>query len=128
MQATKYDEAITARVKTPDDIEMEMDNPMMANFSQYEYQLPNGVKYGIGKSRRPGHASLFQLIVTDFAGKNAVKTPEEYAGEYTSVTRAEHALRIFCKESWQAAEAAKSKQTKRTEAKKEVESAAETGD
>jgi hypothetical protein len=116
MQATRYEEAITMRQKTPDEIEREMDEPMSANFSQYDYHLPNGSRWGIGKSRRPGHAALFQIIVTDFNDKPALKTPSPYAGEYTSQTRAEAALRLFCKEAWQEAERLKSTQTKRSEA------------
>lgn len=119
MQATRYEEAVSLRQKTPDEIELEMEEPMAANFSQYNYQFPNGVTCGVGKSRRPGHAALFQLIVTDFNGKNAVKFPDEYAGEYTSVTRAEHDLRIYCKEAWQDADAKKTTQVRRSEAEKE---------
>jgi hypothetical protein len=128
MQVTQYKEAITARHRTPDDIEMEMEEPMKANYSQHDYHFPTGIKCGIGKSRRPGHAALFQLIVTDFDGKNAVKFPVEYSGEYTSVTRAEHALRIYCKESWADSEDKKTKQVRRTEAEKEVANAAKSAD
>lgn len=120
MQATRYEEAIRLRVKSPDEIEMEMDEPQKANFSQFDYQFPNGVMCGVGKSKRPGHAALFQLIVTDFNGKSAVKFPVEYAGEYTSTTRAEHALRIYCKEAWADAEAKKTTQVRRSEADKEA--------
>jgi hypothetical protein len=119
MLVTEYKEAIVIRHRTPDEIELEMEQPQMANYSQYDYHLPNGTKWGVGKSRRPGHAALFQLIVTDFDGKNAVKTPSKYSGEYTSVTRAEHALRIYCKEAWQEADKSKSTQVKRSEAKAE---------
>jgi hypothetical protein len=118
MQATQYKEAVQLRHKTPDEIELEMEEPMKANYSQYDYHFPNGIKCGIGKSKRPGHASLFQLIVTDFDGKNAVTFPTEYRGEYTSVTRAEHALRLYCKEAWAEADNKKSVQVKRSEAAK----------
>ena len=79
MQATAYEEAITSIVKTPDMIEAEMESPMNANFAQFNYQMPNGVKCGVGKSRRPGHASLFQIIVIDFDGKPAFKFEKEYS-------------------------------------------------
>ena len=108
-----YKQAVTLRTKTPDEIEMEMENPNAANFAIYEYNFPNGIKCGVGKSRRPGHASMFQIIVTDFDGKPNVKFPEEYAGEYTSPTRTEKDLAQYCKESWQAAEAAKTKATRK---------------
>lgn len=116
MLVTRYEDAVTLRVRTPDDIEAEMDEPMKACYSQFDYQFPNGVICGVGKSKRPGHASLFQIMVTDFNGKNAFKFEKEYSGEYTSVSRAEAHLRIYCKESWGAANSAKSTQVKRSEA------------
>lgn len=125
MLATRYEEAVRPLIKTPEMVELEMDEPSKALFNQFQYTMPNGVVLGIGKSRRPHHASLFQIVAIDLNGKNAYKLPEEYRGEYTSPSRAEHHLRIACKEAWAAAEAAKSTQTKRTEAKKD---AAESSD
>ncbi len=121
MQATRYEDAITIRTKTPDEIEEEMENPQKTNFSQFNYQFPNGVVCGVGKSKRPSHASLFQIIVSDFAGKPAFKFETEYAGEYTSSSRAEKHLRVYCKEVWEAAELSKTKQIRRSEAAKEAD-------
>ncbi len=113
-----FKDAITMRQKTPEDVEMEMENPNGANFALYDYTFPNGVMCGVGKSRRPGHASMFQIIVTDFDGKPNVKFPTEYAGEYTSTQRAEKALRQYCQEAWQEAEKKKTKATRKAEAAK----------
>ncbi len=120
---SNFKEARVMRVKTPEDIQMEMETPDAANFAQFDYHFPNGVICGVGKSKRPSHASLFQLIVTDFNGKTAVKFPSEYAGEYTSTTRAEKSLNLYCKDAWDHAEALKTKQTRETEAAKQVEAA-----
>jgi hypothetical protein len=120
MQATSYDEAITMIVRTPAMIEAEMDSPLLANHAQFSYQMPNGVKLGVGKSQRPGHASLFQIIVTDFDGKNAFKTETEYSGEYTSSTRAEKHLRSYIREAWTAAEKAKAQAERAAQAAAEL--------
>lgn len=112
---SSYKEARVMRAKTPDEIQEEMENPNSANFSQMDYHFPNGVICGVGKSRRPGHASLYQLIVTDYNGKTAVKFPETFAGEYTTPTRAEKHLNSYCMEAWQMAEKAKTKQVRKTE-------------
>jgi len=109
-----FKDARVMRTKTPDEIQDEMDNPQSANFSQMDYHFPNGVVCGVGKSRRPSHASLYQLIVTDFNGKSAVKFPETYAGEYTSPSRAEKHLRNYCEEAWKLAEESKTKQVRKT--------------
>jgi hypothetical protein len=101
-----FKQAIIMRVKTPDDIQAEMEEPTKSNFAIFEYNFPTGFKAGVGKSRRPSHASLFQLIVTDFNGMPNIKFPSEYAGEYTSTQRAEKALTSYCQESWLAAEKA----------------------
>lgn len=118
---SNFKEARTMRVKTPEDIQAEMENPESSNFAQFDYHFPNGVICGVGKSKRPSHASLFQIIVTDFDGKPNVKFPSEYAGEYTSSTRAEKSLNLYCKEAWTQAEALKTKQIRETEAAKEVQ-------
>lgn len=118
---TSYKEAVTLRVKTPEDVELEMEDPMRANFAIYDYKFPNGIRCGVGKSKRPGHASLFQLIVTDFDGKPNVKFPSEFAGEYTSTDRAEKGLAMYCKEAWNEAERKKTKATRKLEAEKEME-------
>ena len=108
-----YSQAVVLRHKTPDDIQAEMEEPTTANFAIFDYNFPNGFKAGVGKSKRPSHASLFQLVVTDFAGKPAIKFPSEYAGEYTSTARAEKALGLYCREAWDAAEKAKTKATRK---------------
>jgi len=120
MQAQTYDDAIQMIVRTPDMIEAEMESPMLANYAQFSYQMPNGIKLGVGKSQRPGHASLFQIIVTDFDGKSAFKTATEYAGEYTSSTRAEKHLRSYVREAWTAAEKAKAQAQRAEDAAKEL--------
>ena len=97
-----------------------MEEPLMANFAQKEYHFPNGIMCGVGKSRRPGHAAMYQIIVVDFAGKPNIKFPIEYAGEYTTPTRAEKSLLMFCKAAWETAEGAKTKQIRKTEAAKEL--------
>jgi hypothetical protein len=125
MQAQAYDEAITSIVKTPDMIEAEMESPMNANFAQFSYQMPNGVKCGVGKSRRPGHASLFQIIVTDFDGKPAFKFEKEYSGEYTSSTRAEKHLGSYCREAWAEAEERKAQAQRAEDAAKELKAKVE---
>ena len=118
---TNFKEAIVMRVKTPEDIETEMENPNAANFAMFDYTFPNGIRCGIGKSRRPGHAAMFQLVVTDFDGKSNIKFPVKYSGEYTSSTRAEKDLRQYCKEAWDMAELAKTKATRRAETEKDEE-------
>jgi len=115
-----YTEAVKVRVKSHEDIMQEMEEPFMANFAQKEYHFPNGIMCGVGKSRRPGHASMYQIIVVDFAGKPNIKFPVEYSGEYTTPTRAEKGLLMFCKAAWETAEGAKTKQIRKTEAAKEL--------
>lgn len=119
MIVESYKQAVRMRMKTPDEIQEEMDNPAKANFALHEYHMPNGVILGVGKSKRPGHGSLYQLIVTDFNGKPNVKIEEEYAGEYTSTGRAEKALQMYCKHSWEAAEDAKTTAVRKTEKAKQ---------
>lgn len=120
---SNFKEARTMRVKTPEDIQNEMESPETSNFAQFDYHFPNGVICGVGKSKRPSHASLFQIIVTEFNGKPNVKFPSEYAGEYTSSTRAEKSLNLYCKEAWDKAESLKTKQVRETEAAKQVAAA-----
>jgi len=115
-----YTEAVKVRVKSHEDVMQEMEEPFMANFSQKEYHFPNGIMCGVGKSRRPGHASMYQIIVIDFAGKPNIKFPVEYSGEYTTPTRAEKGLLMFCKSAWEHAEGVKTKQIRKTEAAKEL--------
>ena len=125
MQATMYEEAITMIVKTPDMIEAEMENPASTNFSQFNYIMPNGVVCGVGKSKRPGHASLFQIIVTNFDGKSAFKFETQYAGEYTSSQRAEKHLRQYCREAWTNAEDKQVQVKRQEDAAKELKAKAE---
>ena len=106
------------RTKTPDDIQNEMDNQMAANFAIFDYHFPTGIRCGVGKSKRPGHASMFQIIVTYFDGKPNVKIPEEYAGEYTSTTRAEKGLHMYCKDAWEQAEKQMTKASRKGAAEK----------
>jgi len=117
---TNYTEAVHMRHKSQEEIIMEMDEPLKANFSLYDYHFPNGIVCGVGKSRRPGHASMYQIIVTEFAGKPNIKFPVEYSGEYTTPTRAEKSLLMFCKSAWDHAEGVKTKQVRKTEAAKEL--------
>ncbi len=126
MLVERYEDAVTMRVKTPDEIEREMDEPSKTIYSQFNYTFPNGVVCGVGKSKRPGHAALFQIVVTDFDGKNAFKFESEYAGEYTSVSRAEKHLLVYCKEVWAEAERMKTKLVRKVEAEKEAASASAT--
>lgn len=118
MNVENYQSAIILRVKTPDMIMEEQEEPGKANFSQFDYHFPTGFIAGVGKSKRPSHASLFQIIVSDFNGMPNIKFPKEYSGEYTSTTRAEKALHLYCKEAWEAAEAAKTKSTRKAEVEK----------
>jgi hypothetical protein len=115
-----YTEAVKVRIKSHEDTIQEMEEPLMANFAQKEYHFPNGIMCGVGKSRRPGHASMYQIIVVDFAGKPNIKFPIEYSGEYTTPTRAEKSLLMFCKAAWENADGAKTKQIRKTEAAKEL--------
>lgn len=115
-----YTQAIKARVKSHEDTVREMEEPQIANFAQNEYHFPNGIMCGVGKSRRPGHPSFFQIIVINFDGKPNIKFPQEFSGEYTTQTRAEKGLLQFCKKAWEAAEGAKTKQVRKTEAAKEL--------
>jgi hypothetical protein len=115
-----YTEAVKVRIKSHEDTIQEMEEPLMANFAQKEYHFPNGIMCGVGKSRRPGHASMYQIIVVDFAGKPNIKFPIEFSGEYTTPTRAEKSLLMFCKAAWETAEGHKTKQIRKTEAAKEL--------
>ena len=115
-----YAQAIKLRIKTQENLIQEMEEPRLANFAQNEYHFPNGIMCGVGKSRRPGHASFFQIIVIDFNGKPNIKFPAEFSGEYTTQSRAELGLKQFCKKAWEAAEGFKTKQVRKTEAAKEL--------
>lgn len=120
---TSYQNAVRMINKTPEMVQLEMEEPGKANFAVFDYVFPNGIRVGVGKSRRPSHASLYQLVVTDFNGKPNVKFPDKFAGEYTSPSRAEKDLQAYCKESWEAAEQAKTKEVRKTEAAKEASAA-----
>lgn len=118
MKADSYKNAVLLRQKTPDEIHAEMDDPKSANFSLYDYHMPNGTILGVGKSKIRDHASMYQIKVVDFDGKPNVSIPLQYAGEYTTAGRAENDLLKYCKEAWAEAEERQTKQVRKAHAGK----------